>query len=126
MPADLREFRVPSAVFVALRRRPRESPVLGALVGLAVVQVLLRLPTEQLGVNALVSMLAVGVLLVPAWTRAHGRSRARIRVASIVLGAVAAVAVVGLALGVVAARRDIEVGVDRANDGLSAVRRGDG
>jgi hypothetical protein len=110
----------------AIGRVPRPTPVAGALVGAAVVQLVLRQPGGRFGENLLLSIAAVACLVVPAWNAVEGPAKARLRRVVLVGGGAAALALLGLVLAVVLARQDVETGTSRAQRGLAAARRGDG
>ena len=108
-------------------RRPeaRARSVLGAVVGMAVVQVLLRLPADRFGLNTILSALAIGCLLRSAWTRSRSPHRARARQVSIIVGGGAAACLLGFGLALLLSRNAIQSGIERADQGLEAARAGD-
>lgn len=102
----------------------RNRRVIGAIIGAAVVQTLLRLPSGRFGLNALLSTLAIGCLVVAGWAVVSDPTRARLRRLSIVVGGLAALAVVGLTLSILLAHHDVGVGISRGQHGLTAARKG--
>lgn len=98
--------------------------VIGAIIGAAVVQTLLRLPSGRFGLNALLSALAIGCLVVAGWPLVSDPTRARLRRLSIMVGGLAALAVAGLMVSILLARNDVGVGISRGQDGLAAARMG--
>lgn len=100
--------------------------VVGALIGAAVVQALLRMPALSNGFNVLLSALAIGCLLVSGRAGAGRDAQRILRRVSVTVGGLAGLAVGAVLLSALHARSDIETGMSRAQQGLSAVRTGDG
>jgi hypothetical protein len=113
-------------VIVASNVEAGQRRALGAVIGGGILNVAVRLPTDTpTGTSAAIAAAAVLPLLVGGWLLARSSSRRVV----VRLGSVAAgVVVVGsglLALAGVAARGSVERGVDQAEAGLAAARRGD-
>ncbi len=97
-----------------------------ALAGAACVQIALRLDIpEPFGRSALVGGAAIGLIFVTGVLRREPPTRRRVTIVAAGLGAAAGIAILGAATGALAARDNLERGVDAANDGLAALRAGD-
>lgn len=103
-----------------------DGATLGALIGLGIGQAALRLGwPHTTGLTALLALLALLALALPAISLLPRRSRRRLLVPAAVLGGIA-VLVVALYAGVVLmARTNVNQGIDAANAGLAAAKRGD-
>jgi hypothetical protein len=103
----------------------RARPIAGALIGAVVVQVVLRLPGDRLGLNLGMSAVATGLLVVSGVrgrTRGSGPRRRVWRAA----GGAAAVVGVGIAATVLLARAELQSGIRHAEAGLAAAQGGHG
>ena len=102
-----------------------DGAVLAAAVGLGVGQAALRLGwPHTTGLTALFALLAFLALVLPAISALPRRARRRLFVPVAVLGGLAFVVVLVYAGVVVMARQDINQGVDAANAGLDAAKKG--
>jgi hypothetical protein len=100
-------------------------PVVGAAIGAAVVQVLLRLPSDRFALNLVLSVVAIGCLVVSGRQIAQPALRSRkARRVAILVGAAAVMAIVFLLFGALHSRHNVQVGIDRAEEGLKAARAG--
>lgn len=103
-----------------------DGAVLGALIGLGIGQAALRLGwPHTTGLTALVALVALLALALPALALLPTRSRRRLLVPAAVVGGIAVLVMVVYAGVVLIARTDVNQGVDSANAGLAAAKRGD-
>lgn len=100
--------------------------VTGAMVGAALVQTMMRMPTDRFSGNLLLSTLVGGGLATSAWPAVGPRARRRLRAVRNTLGIGAGLACVGLGVSIVLARQALQQGVSRADAGLDAARAGEG
>ena len=108
----------------ALRRDPPWPRTIGALVGAAVVQGLLRLPPDHTALHVGATTVAVGCLVAASWPTTGDRARRLVRGTLVVVGCFAGLATAGLIVSLVLARADLERGASRAQRGLHNVRAG--
>lgn len=99
--------------------------LVGAIVGAALVQTLLRLPHGRFDVNLVASLLVVGCLTGSAWSTLDRAGRDRGRRLLRVGGGIVGIVVGGLVASVALARGDVGDGIGRAQDGLAAARAGE-
>ena len=100
--------------------------LVGAVVGAAVVQLAVRLPERgATGVSALIATAAFVPLVAGGWALARTGTRQWVTRAAGVTVGVWAVAGALFGLAALVARNDVERGVQRAEAGLAAARRGD-
>jgi hypothetical protein len=103
----------------------RHRRAVGAIAGALIVQAVLRLHLARFGLSAVVALLAVAPLVISAWSLAHRSTRTRVQVASLVATGVGLIIVVSFGVTVLRSRTTLEVGVQRAQEGLAATRAGD-
>jgi len=103
-----------------------DGATLGALIGLGVGQAALRLGwPHTTGLTALVALVALLALVLPALSLLPARSRRRLLVPVTVVGGITVLVMVVYAGVVLIARTNVNQGVDAANAGLAAAKRGD-
>ena len=110
-----------AAVFVDLPYRR----AVGAAIGGAALQALLRLHVEPFGASALVTAGAAAVLVASAYPLAHKPTRRLARLAGLGVAGAALVLAAGFTLVSLHTRHTLELAVDRASEGLAAARSGD-
>src|SRR5262245_6163168 len=99
---------------------------LGALVGLAIGQAALRLAWPHTnGGSALVGVVALAIVAVPAYLSTRGVTRRRATIALLALGGVGLFVVGAYGIVVLSAKSDIDRGVDESNAAIDAIRHGD-
>ena len=100
--------------------------VLGALLGAATVQILVRLPPwGPFGFPSLLAAIAIGLLVVSGFRKTTRPTRRRVAVGALVLLGLAVVATALFAGAVLRARSDLDAGIAATNHGISAARQGD-
>lgn len=113
------------AVAVATSVLDFRSRVIGALLGAAVVQTALRLPTwGPMGTSALVGGFAATVLVMSGVRNLRRRTRRRIRLAVVAAAGTAVVCSAGFVVSVILARSEAQAGADAARAGISAAQAG--
>jgi hypothetical protein len=113
-------------VVVTDRGGDAPQPWAGAAIGALSVQSLLRAPAIGVfGLPSLVTAVAVAPVLWSAWRSARTLTRRRVGWAVAAAGALALVAVAGLAAATLLARNQVAAATDHARDGLDALRAGD-
>lgn len=106
--------------------RMESAGIVRAASGAAVVQLALRLDiAHPFGRSALVATAALGLVLVTGVARRPSRVRRRVYLVVAGLGLASFVSLAAATAGALAARQNIEKGVDAATDGLNALRAGD-
>ncbi|MDQ6698342.1 MAG: DUF4012 domain-containing protein [Actinomycetota bacterium] len=103
----------------------RYRRAVGALAGGLIVQTILRLHGDRFGMSAAAAVLIVAPLVLSAWSLAHGSTRTRVRNTALVAGGLALIIMIGFSLAVLRSRGPLELGVQRAEEGLAASRAGD-
>lgn len=107
-------------------RRKASIPWARALVGAAIVQVLVRLELPgPFGLESIVAAAALVVLVVPAVLRRPSKVRKRVWAGAGALVILGLVAVAGITVAGQEARSQLVQGSDDAVDGLNAIRSGD-
>ena len=111
---------------VALELRKEHMPVVRALIGALLVQVLLRLPwTSPTRGSAVFALAVMLVLVVSAIRRAPSRTRRNALVSTGVLAVLAVLATVGATFSVLRSKTLLESGEASARAGVDAARNGD-
>lgn len=104
----------------------RRERLLGAVIGAATIQVLVRLPEIGFhGGTTLITAVAVAPVLVSGWRATRRRWRRPLLLGAAVVGGFALLATFVFGVTGLSVRSDLQRGIDLSNEGLDAARAGD-
>lgn len=110
---------------VAAYRAKERNRIVGAAIGAALAQLLLRFEAwGPNGATALVGVIATGVLLVSAVRSTRGESRSPILIGAVIVGGFALLLTAAFGVNLLISRSDLQSGIDVAQAGVDAARRG--
>lgn len=113
------------AATVLVSVRDYRTRVVGAAIGAAIAQVLLRLPDwGPNGATALVGAVATTVLVVSCLRSVRRRVRRRLLIGAAIVGAFALALSVSFGVSLLLSSSDLQAGIDAAQAGVRAARRG--